>query len=63
MRSRKDKTLDRLVRAFAEAVEELDFDAAEGWFATARLQVGPPLGLRKGPAPSRDAPKGTRRSA
>ena len=27
-------------RAFADSVGEFDFDAAEGWFATARLQSG-----------------------
>jgi hypothetical protein len=40
VRSRKEKTLDRIVRAFADSVGEFDFDAAEGWFATARLQSG-----------------------
>jgi hypothetical protein len=63
MRFRREKTLDRLVRAFAESVEELDFDAAEGWFATARLQVGaqaaPPPAIRF----TRDQPRRARRSA
>jgi hypothetical protein len=40
VRSRKEKTLDRIVRAFADSAGEFDFDAAEGWFATARLQSG-----------------------
>jgi len=37
---RRDKTLEKIVQAFAEAVAEQDFDAAEGWFATARLHIG-----------------------
>jgi len=37
---RRDRTLEKIVQAFAEAVAEHDFDAAEGWFATARLHIG-----------------------
>jgi hypothetical protein len=36
---RRDRTLEKIVEAFAEAVAEYDFDAAEGWFATARLRL------------------------
>jgi hypothetical protein len=49
MRFRRKKTLDRIVRAFAESVEAFDFDAAEGWFATARLHLGQPARPATGP--------------
>lgn len=63
MRFRKDRTLDRIVRSFAESVEEFDFDAAEGWFATARLRAR----SKKAPAPQvrplRPGTRGARRPA
>jgi hypothetical protein len=63
MRLRREKTLDRLVRAFAESVEELDFEAAEGWFATARLQVEPQVAPRPATRFPREQPRRARRSA
>jgi iron uptake system EfeUOB component EfeO/EfeM len=36
---RRDTTIDRIVKAFAEAVSAHDFEAAEGWFAAARLHA------------------------
>lgn len=63
MRFRKKKTLDRIVRAFAESVEELDFDAAEGWFATARLSAGVPAAPQPSSRPVGAPARRSRRSA
>jgi hypothetical protein len=63
MRFRRKKTLDRIVRAFAESVEAFDFDAAEGWFATARLHLGQPARPATGPQRRQPAPRRARRSA
>lgn len=40
---RRDRTLEKILKAFSDAVAEGDFDAAEGWFATARLHLGLPV--------------------
>ena len=39
MRS-KDRTLDRILEAFAEAVAAGEFEKAEGWLAVARWAEG-----------------------
>jgi len=39
---RRDRTLEKILAAFADAIDERDFDAAEGWMATARLHLGLP---------------------
>jgi hypothetical protein len=64
MRFRRKKTLDRIAQAFADSVEAFDFDAAEGWFATARLHVGQPARpTARGPERGQPAPRRARRSA
>jgi hypothetical protein len=63
MRFRRKTTLDRIVRAFAESVEAFDFDAAEGWFAIARLHAGQPTRPVTGPQRGQAAPRRARRSA
>jgi hypothetical protein len=64
MRLRREKTFDRLIRAFAESVEELDFEAAEGWFATARMHVEPQATSQAPPRHfSKDQHRRARRSA
>jgi hypothetical protein len=60
MRWRQKRTLNRIVRAFAESVEELDFASAEGWFATARLYAGPPPAASRPILAPRSAEKGVR---
>ena len=63
MRWRRKRTLDRIVRAFAESVEELDFASAEGWFAAARLYSGPAAAPSRPIAPRRPAEPGIRPDA
>jgi hypothetical protein len=38
IKMRRRSTKDRIMRAFAQAVEEHDFAQAEGWLAVARLR-------------------------
>ena len=40
---RRDRTLEKILKAFADSVAEEDFDSAEGWIATARLHLGLPV--------------------
>ena len=60
MRWRKKRTLDRIVRAFADSVEELDFASAEGWFAAARLYGDRPAAPSRPIQPRRPAERGIR---
>ncbi len=50
-----DRTLDRILEAFAEAVAAGEFEKAEGWLAVARWAQGAGQGAGKpaSPAPVR----------